>query len=439
MKRDLRDLPVPEHRESFWDDVAAELGTEVRELPLADEPHRRVGWVLAPVAAVVAVIALIGVSVLLGGEKEGLFDSVSQPLSGDVATTAATETTVATTNPQGPDAPWTVLPVPLDSVPPELADEWSIAENRMWCSALTIDNPRLVEAYKARTANFEGGWGLVYDAPDLRSAFGVAGTSLVSQIELVRRWPNVEYYAEGSVLGYGGEGLDESNPRRLGELVVFGQGCIYQVWSELGNEHLMEVVNSLRFVEGLQAEPVELVTEVEVRVGGVAPWVASPPTDDVPFLPIGRPEAGIEGPLLLPTTIEFDSATIRSATVGAWGVAWDVPGQPGHDTLNVPCEVCGRGVVGFAEFGPNEARTGPVGLPLRIGYNDGSYAEIGYYVGDDLLPADRYQFADRQTGILVPAGYRARVVVSDGREYQMWSHLGLDHLLEMIEGLREVR
>lgn len=436
MKRDLRELPVPEHRDGFWDDLADELGTEVRELPLGGETHRRLGWMLAPIAAVVVAIALIGVSGLLDEEEQAPVETVSQPSTGEVASTAP-ETTVAATNPAGPDAPWAVPPVALDSVPPELVDEWSIAENRMWCSALTIDNPRLVDGYETRAADFGGGWGLVYDAPDLRSAFGVAGAGLVFEVELAQRWPNVEYYADGSIMGYGGEGMDESNPRRLGEFVVFGQGCMYQVWSELGDEHLMEVVESLRFVEGLQAEPVELVKEVEVRDGGVAPWAGSPPSDLMPFPSDGRMEAGIEGPLLVPTTIDFESAAVRSVDVGAWGVAWDVPGLPGHDGFNFPCAACGRGVVGFAEFGPNEARTGPVGLPLRIEYDDGSYVEIGYYVGDDRLPADRHQFADRQTGALVPAGYRATVVVSDGREYQMWSHLGLDHMLEMIEGLRE--
>ena len=36
-------------------------------------------------------------------------------------------------------------------------------------------------------------------------------------------------------------------------MVVAGQGCLYNVWSSLGD--LLQFINQLRFVEGLQAEP----------------------------------------------------------------------------------------------------------------------------------------------------------------------------------------
>lgn len=439
MKRDLRELPVPEHRDGFWDDLATRLGDEVQELPVADDARRFPGWLLAPAAAVVVVVAVIGVSGLLGGQEEGALEDVGPELGGVTTETTSVAETVTTLDQSLPDAPWAVPgPVPVDTVPQVLIDEWTTAENRTWCSALAITDPSLTDGYTPRGAEFSGGWGVAYDAPGLRSAFGVAGAGLVREPDMATRWPTVQHYVDGSVVGYGGEGLDETNPRRLGEFVVGGQGCMYQVWSELGDEHLASVIDSLRFVDGMQAEPVELVTEVEVRDGGVAPWVVNSPTDVIPFVPEGRAEAGLEGPLLLPTTIEFETAEIRLADVGAWALAWDVAGLAGHDAFNVPCAECGRGVIGFGELEPNSEVSAPGGRPLRIEYDDGSYIEIGYYIGDDRLPPDRPQFVASDTGEPIASGYRAHVVVTDGRQYILWSHLGLDHLLGLVEGLREV-
>ena len=449
MKRDLRELPVPEHREGFWDDLARGLVDEVQELPVADDHRRFPGWLLAPAAAVVVLVAVIGVSGLLGGvENESSFQNISSGLDSgattlttsrvSVETTAAAET-ATTLDRSLPDAPWAVGgPVPVDTVPQVLVDEWTTAENRTWCSALAITDGSLTDGYTPRGAELAGGWGVAYDGQGTRSAFGVAGAGLVREPDMATRWPTVQHYVDGSVVGYGGEGLDESNPRRLGEFVVDGQGCMYQAWSDLGDEHLASIIDSLRFVEGLQAAPVELITEVEVRDGGAAPWVANPPTDLVPFEPIGRADAGLDGPLLLPTTVDFDQAQIRPADLATWGVAWDVSGRAGHDEFNRPCAECGRGVVGFGELEPGSDVSVPAGRPLRIEYDDGSYVEVGYYLGDDRLPPDRPQFVAVDTGEPILGGYQAHVHVADGRQYILWSHLGLDHLLGLVEGLREV-
>lgn len=437
MKRELRELDVPEHREGFWNDLAGGLANETQELPVGGDRRGPRGWVLAPAAAVIVVVAVAGVSGLLGGEGP-VEDPVRDGPVPFTTTSLAAETTTST--PQSlPDAPWSVPPpVPVDAAPPELVEEWSTAENRMWCSALTVTDPEIVSGHQARAAEFSGGWGVAWDSPDRRSVFGVAGAGLVREIEMTQRWPDVRHYADGSTFGYGGEGLDETNPRRLAEMIVGGQGCMYQVWSDLGDDHLLAVIGSLRFVEGLQAEPVELVDDVEIRDGGEAPWSAA--AVEVPdVVDEARSAAGISGPLLWPTTVGFDDVAIRVADVAAWSVTWDVAGEPGHDAFNFPCSNCGRGVVGFGEYAAAEALSVPAGLPLRIDYEDGSYVEIGYYVGDDRLPADRLQFADRETGELVPAGYRARIVRADTfQEYVLWSHRGLDHLLELVDGLRHV-
>ncbi|MDX1450064.1 MAG: hypothetical protein R3246_13480, partial [Acidimicrobiia bacterium] len=432
---------VPEHRDGFWDDLATRLDTEVQELPLEDETRSIPGWLAAPAAAVVVLVAVIGVSGLLGGSDEAGFERDGPGTAdGSPSTTAVTSTTMAspdsTLGPDLPDAPWAVDgPVPVNTVPQQLVDEWSRADNRSWCSAFAITDPTLTDGFTPRAAEFSGGWGLAYDAPDLRSAFGVAGAGLVSKPEMATRWPTVQHFADGSVVGYGGEGFDEANPRRLGELAVAGQGCMYQVWSELGDEHLAAVIESLRFVDGLQAEPVEFVDR-EVRDGGTAPWSREATGIELP--PLVADVRTVDGPLLWPTTIEFDDDTMRTAAVGAWAVAWDVPGQPGHDSFNRPCAECGRGTVGFAEFEPGPDTAVPAGQQLRIRYDDDSFVEIGYYVGDDRLPPDRPQFTTVDTGEPTIGGYQAIIFLPDGRQYLMWSHLGLDHLLSLVEGLREV-
>ena len=52
--------------------------------------------------------------------------------------------------------------------------EWRTADNRRTCAPLAFATTR-AGAGRARRANFGGGWGVAFDRPGLRSAFGVAG------------------------------------------------------------------------------------------------------------------------------------------------------------------------------------------------------------------------------------------------------------------------
>ena len=48
-------------------------------------------------------------------------------------------------------------------------------------------------------------------------------------------------------MGYGLEGGE--GPSYLAYLSVTGQSCLYNVWSRLGEEHLLRIINDLRRVD----------------------------------------------------------------------------------------------------------------------------------------------------------------------------------------------
>jgi hypothetical protein len=99
----------------------------------------------------------------------------------------------------------------------------------------------------SRTATFSGGWGVAYDLPDLRSAFGVAGTgSSAWSPDVYSSWPRRMAWADGSEVGYGPEAGAE--PNWLAYLKIPGQDCLYNVWSRRGPAHLEQVLVSLRRV-----------------------------------------------------------------------------------------------------------------------------------------------------------------------------------------------
>jgi hypothetical protein len=94
-----------------------------------------------------------------------------------------------------------------------------------------------------------------------RSAVGVAGTGALVDETVIRSWPNVIEWNDGSVLGYGVEGsisseVDEAattgadSPTLLAFLAIAGQDCLYNIWSRRSEAELLDVINRLRFVAG---------------------------------------------------------------------------------------------------------------------------------------------------------------------------------------------
>jgi hypothetical protein len=142
--------------------------------------------------------------------------------------------------------------------------QWAKAPNRAQCAPLGV-TAAIADGGKPRAAYFGGGWGVAFDRPGLRSAFGVAGTGVNdagqwSHAERTRRlslqWPLVKQLQFGrlpAVAGYGllggkpfpADNLEGANESTLAYVYVDGQNCLYNVWSNLGRAHLETLLNSL--------------------------------------------------------------------------------------------------------------------------------------------------------------------------------------------------
>ncbi|MEW5927608.1 MAG: hypothetical protein AB1941_08990 [Gemmatimonadota bacterium] len=148
--------------------------------------------------------------------------------------------------PPAPPAPWSAAPLPASGVPAVYAAEWSKAANRATCAPLAPVSTDPYAAARPRAATFSGGWAVAYDLPDRRSAFGVAGAGVSAEGPSYAGWPHRIRWADGSTAEYGPEG--GTGPNQLAYLRVAGQGCLYNVWSALGREHLEQLLGRLRFV-----------------------------------------------------------------------------------------------------------------------------------------------------------------------------------------------
>jgi hypothetical protein len=145
-------------------------------------------------------------------------------------------------------APWQGAPLAGGSVAPVYLQEWNQAQNKSTCAPIAFTNVGAAGAGATpRAATFSGGWGVAYDLPDLRSAFGVAGAGVSAAEPSYDDWPHRMVWADGSSAGYGPEG--GTGPNQLAYLRIAGQGCLYNVWSRLGIPHLETLLQSIRMVE----------------------------------------------------------------------------------------------------------------------------------------------------------------------------------------------
>ena len=420
----MHNQDVPEHRPGFWDDLADEMES-------GTSPTRRwAGWQVA-VSAAAAVIVVGGVAALL--IREASIEPVDiGPVATDPITTAPTVTSIptATTEPiesVGPVAPWGREKLTRSSVAPVLVEEWQLAENQLWCSGLFPTGFDFGDA-TVRRAEFSGGWALAWDLPGLRSAFGIAGTGSPAWDGIGVRQPNTIAYSE-QVVGYGGEGFDDAAQQRLAEFAIPGQLCGYQVWSNLGDEHLLALVDSLRLVEGLEAEPIgdDLIDFGPVD-RGPAPWTA--PAVEYPE---SYPAAPTETLSFIPTAGLPDGVSVRTTTQPLWSLAWDAADGPGHDTLNYPCSSCGRGVVGVTV-------SSMVAMPDRppdARWEDGSLGFLLPRLGDSEIPVDRLLYRAPGGTDLLPGAVRMDIYIPDyAVVVSVWTHLGLDSLGDLVDGLR---
>jgi len=145
--------------------------------------------------------------------------------------------------------------------------EWAKAENRKSCAPLALAAPGEPEG-TPRAARFGGGWGVAFDLPGLRSAYGFAGTGLLpddradprtQRRRLTDQWPYMRELVRlptPSFAGYGQEGAQPypaANPggqglHSLAYLRVGGQRCTYNVWSRISRAHLEWLLDNLRLL-----------------------------------------------------------------------------------------------------------------------------------------------------------------------------------------------
>ena len=143
--------------------------------------------------------------------------------------------------------------------------EWAKAENRKYCAPLALAAPGDTEG-TPRAASFGGGWGVAFDLPGLRSAYGFAGTGLLpddradartQRRRLAAQWPHMRDLSRlpaPSFAGYGQEGAepypsadpDGKGLHSLAYVRIGGQRCTYNVWSRISRAHLEWLLDNLR-------------------------------------------------------------------------------------------------------------------------------------------------------------------------------------------------
>lgn len=156
----------------------------------------------------------------------------------------------------GPD------PLGSRSVPRILLDEWRKADNRARCAPIWLDDLGTLAGARLRRATFAGGWAVAFDKPGLpgrgpdgkscascgRGVAGIAGVGLDGSDADIQRWNLRRDNAAGIRAGYGLEGYS-LGPDWLAYVLVPGQGCLYNVWSFVGKEHLEQLLDHLRLVD----------------------------------------------------------------------------------------------------------------------------------------------------------------------------------------------
>ena len=145
-------------------------------------------------------------------------------------------------------APWPRTELARGAVPAVLVEQWERAENRSGCALLAPAELGAGAGATPRAATFSGGWGVAWDTPTVRSAFGVAGAGVAADGPSYHEWPHRMSWSDGSYAEYGPEG--GTGPNQLAYLRVQGQECLYNVWSRLGRTHLEYLLQQLRFVQG---------------------------------------------------------------------------------------------------------------------------------------------------------------------------------------------
>lgn len=426
------------------------------------------------VAFAIAVAVLLGglLALVLRGRDEVVLPAPTTTVA--PVEPSSTSTTTEPTVVERVDAPWTQAEVEPSDVEPLLVELWLRSEARHTCSLLA---PTSLGPEGGAAVPRQAGFGpypevyVAWDNPDGpgmtgesrlcedcgRSAIGIHLRGFSGERRLTwetERGVTTLEFSDGSSLSYRMDEDDlyqDGTARLLGRLYLAPEGCEYGIWTSFGEDHLLWLVDQLRFVSDHRAlledtEP----PDQQVIQAGEPPWSGPAMSrDDVDGLLLGRWDdyaADVGDPERTCPLLAFEGlgpdlteATIRVANYGPWGVAWDNPSGPGHDTQAYPCADCGRGVVLLT--GGTGPRPEMVSMPKRIEWSDGSYAEYGYdRMPFVLLPEEQVTVPDRNTGEPAKPAQEAFVYPSDHPNcvYELWSHLGTTHVEFLLGQLRYV-
>jgi hypothetical protein len=155
--------------------------------------------------------------------------------------------------------PWSADRVAKGDVPKVYLIEHGKADNRATCPILVFTDVGEGAGARPRRANFHGGWAVAYDKKGLpgthpsgedctdcgRGAYGIAGAG-VSKGGGGPPWPHELLWSDGSKVGYGPEG--GTGKRQLAFLEASDADCLYNIWSALGEQHLLQLLGGLRRV-----------------------------------------------------------------------------------------------------------------------------------------------------------------------------------------------
>ena len=167
--------------------------------------------------------------------------------------------------PGGDGAPGQAGPAPLAAG--LIRARWAVADNRAHCAPIAFASDAGAPG-TARAANFGGGWGVAFDLPGLRSAYGIAGTGSLPddrqppqwwRDRLRTQWPLMIDLPDLPPPAFSGYGLDGArayaadNPEGRGEhsgayVRIGGQDCLYNVWSRISRAHLESLLLSMRML-----------------------------------------------------------------------------------------------------------------------------------------------------------------------------------------------
>ncbi len=144
--------------------------------------------------------------------------------------------------------PWTAKAIKSGSIPEVYYAQWYKAKNQNTCALMVLSTANKMREAKPRRADFSGGWAVAYDTPKTRSIYGIAGTGSVAlSFDHAKVFPNILRWSDGSYASYGLEG--GTGPGYLAYVTVAGQGCAYNIWSKVSQEHLEGLLTGLRFAQ----------------------------------------------------------------------------------------------------------------------------------------------------------------------------------------------